>query len=487
MLVWRKRAQFRGDGSIGGYLRQIAYRTYLNARPRIERNRKQLGVDRSEGSPSANGSEDAAGTAHRLDQQALIDRVERVVDELPEGWREAFVLFRFEGLSPGSRGHARADAQGGRASAHARPEGRDSPRPFERHRLSDPDAEGRRMTARLDIDWVRAYAERRLSPSDREAFEARMRAEPELAEMVERYAEVVEWPAEPVAESTVTFDDLRLDAPVESIAPRRLRPSHVAIAAGILIAFVGGFLALRTPPTSAPSGPVVLSAIHEAPVGSDVGPAARPVPALAETYLPVVDRKLRFVEGLDDARGIARAASCVPRSCSSISTGRAMPSGGANDVRDERVLAVAPGFVFAKVSADVAGSRIVIPSELGLDNQDVAAVRRLRRERRADRRVRRDAERREVRRAIVGAVARRRTPAWNEVHEAARLARLGAEARVALEAAMDLASAGGVDAGIAELDQAIARFAGLPFEADFRRIRDRAAADRKFPALEYAR
>ncbi len=26
VLVWRKRAQFRGDGSVGGYLRQIAYR-----------------------------------------------------------------------------------------------------------------------------------------------------------------------------------------------------------------------------------------------------------------------------------------------------------------------------------------------------------------------------------------------------------------------------------------------------------------------------
>ena len=96
VLVWRKRAQFRGDGSVGGYLRQIAYRTYLNARPRIERNRKQLGVDRSEVSPS---SDDAAETARRMDQQVLIDRVRRVVDELPEGWREAFVLFRFEGLS----------------------------------------------------------------------------------------------------------------------------------------------------------------------------------------------------------------------------------------------------------------------------------------------------------------------------------------------------------------------------------------------------
>ncbi len=99
VLVWRKRAQYRGDGSVGGYLRQIAYRTYLNARPRIERNRKQLGVDRSEVARASGDSEDAAGIARRLDERTLIEKVRRVVDDLPEGWREAFVLFRFEGLT----------------------------------------------------------------------------------------------------------------------------------------------------------------------------------------------------------------------------------------------------------------------------------------------------------------------------------------------------------------------------------------------------
>lgn len=97
--MWRRRAQYRGEGSVGGYLRQIAYRTYLNARPRIERNRKQLGVDRSEIAPSSGDSDDAAGMARRLDERTLIERVRRVVEDLPEGWREAFVLFRFEGLT----------------------------------------------------------------------------------------------------------------------------------------------------------------------------------------------------------------------------------------------------------------------------------------------------------------------------------------------------------------------------------------------------
>ena len=96
VAVWRKRAQFRGDGSVAGYLRQIAYRTYLNARPRIERDRGQLGPDRSESSTSPDAAVEAAS---RIDQRDMIARVRRVVEELPVGWREAFVLFRFEGLS----------------------------------------------------------------------------------------------------------------------------------------------------------------------------------------------------------------------------------------------------------------------------------------------------------------------------------------------------------------------------------------------------
>ena len=35
--LWRKRDQFRGDGSVEGYLRRIAYRTFLNARARLSR------------------------------------------------------------------------------------------------------------------------------------------------------------------------------------------------------------------------------------------------------------------------------------------------------------------------------------------------------------------------------------------------------------------------------------------------------------------
>src|SRR5262245_50452853 len=95
VIVWRKRDQFRGDGSLQGWLRRIAYRTYLNARPRLERARVEAGL---EVEPLARGlgPDDAA---QRLDRDAALATVRRAVDSLPEGWREPFVLFRYEGMS----------------------------------------------------------------------------------------------------------------------------------------------------------------------------------------------------------------------------------------------------------------------------------------------------------------------------------------------------------------------------------------------------
>ena len=42
LTFWRKRAQYRGDGSLAGYLKRIAYRTFLNARSRIAARRPPL-------------------------------------------------------------------------------------------------------------------------------------------------------------------------------------------------------------------------------------------------------------------------------------------------------------------------------------------------------------------------------------------------------------------------------------------------------------
>jgi RNA polymerase sigma-70 factor (ECF subfamily) len=93
--LWRKRAQFRGDGSVEGYLRRIAYRTFLNARARLSRPR---GPQVEEIQP-VDGNPDPSESASRAELKGfLLSHVRRAVDELPPAWREPFVLFRYEGL-----------------------------------------------------------------------------------------------------------------------------------------------------------------------------------------------------------------------------------------------------------------------------------------------------------------------------------------------------------------------------------------------------
>jgi RNA polymerase sigma-70 factor (ECF subfamily) len=94
--LWRKRLQYRGEGSLEGYVRTIAYRTYLNARPRIQRGRA---IAHLEAHPVSRGEASAESAARRLDGVLQMERVRRAVDSLPDEWREPFVLFRFEGLT----------------------------------------------------------------------------------------------------------------------------------------------------------------------------------------------------------------------------------------------------------------------------------------------------------------------------------------------------------------------------------------------------
>jgi RNA polymerase sigma factor (sigma-70 family) len=94
--LWRKRSQFRGEGSLEGYVRRVAYRTFLNARTRLARVRSTA--------PLVDGqaaSRDASplSAAEQADRRDLLDRVRRVVEGLPDSWREPFVLFRYGGLT----------------------------------------------------------------------------------------------------------------------------------------------------------------------------------------------------------------------------------------------------------------------------------------------------------------------------------------------------------------------------------------------------
>jgi RNA polymerase sigma-70 factor (ECF subfamily) len=101
-LLWRKRHQFRGEGSLEGYLRQIAYRSYLNARPRLQRGRAMQAIDAGAGSDVAASADAPDESAAQVEtRRLLLSRVRRAVDALPDSWREPFVLFRYEGLTSG--------------------------------------------------------------------------------------------------------------------------------------------------------------------------------------------------------------------------------------------------------------------------------------------------------------------------------------------------------------------------------------------------
>jgi RNA polymerase sigma-70 factor, ECF subfamily len=97
LVAWRKRAQFDGRGSAEGWLRRTAYRVFLNQRAKTKR-RADLDERRSPMTERTAPAVDGA-VADREAAVFLLRRVEEALDELPDEPREAFVLFRFEGLT----------------------------------------------------------------------------------------------------------------------------------------------------------------------------------------------------------------------------------------------------------------------------------------------------------------------------------------------------------------------------------------------------
>lgn len=96
LTVWRKRAQFEGRGSAGGYLRSTAYRLFLNQREVRERRRALAPTVSADDSVPAQDDHDRE---RRESIEFLVHRVREALDTLPEPAREAFVLFRYEGLT----------------------------------------------------------------------------------------------------------------------------------------------------------------------------------------------------------------------------------------------------------------------------------------------------------------------------------------------------------------------------------------------------
>ncbi|MCC7013002.1 MAG: RNA polymerase sigma factor [Planctomycetes bacterium] len=95
LQVWRKRAQFDGRGALDAWLRRTAFRTYLNSRARRER-RAALAPRAHEVDAEAPADR---SVEHRDSVEFLSTKVRQAVEELPEGTREAFLLFRYDGLS----------------------------------------------------------------------------------------------------------------------------------------------------------------------------------------------------------------------------------------------------------------------------------------------------------------------------------------------------------------------------------------------------
>lgn len=93
LMAWRHRTAFDARGSAAGWLMRTAFRTYLNAQRKRAR-RGALEQGRLNGSrPAA-----AADLENREALDFVLAKVRAAVDELPEGPREAFLMFRFEGL-----------------------------------------------------------------------------------------------------------------------------------------------------------------------------------------------------------------------------------------------------------------------------------------------------------------------------------------------------------------------------------------------------
>ena len=93
LAVWRKRDQFRGDGSHLAYLRRTDFRLYLNRRERRERRRALAPLKPGEPTPLPHDVADASEA-----RAFLVDRVREALAALPDGPREAFIMFRFEGM-----------------------------------------------------------------------------------------------------------------------------------------------------------------------------------------------------------------------------------------------------------------------------------------------------------------------------------------------------------------------------------------------------
>ncbi len=100
LVVWRKREDFEGRGAPEGYLRTTAFRLFLNKR-QARGSRANATGDMAGASEQPDPAQPCPGAdmARRDAVQFLIARVNDCLATLSPEVREAFILFRHEGLS----------------------------------------------------------------------------------------------------------------------------------------------------------------------------------------------------------------------------------------------------------------------------------------------------------------------------------------------------------------------------------------------------
>jgi RNA polymerase sigma-70 factor (ECF subfamily) len=96
VTFWRKRDQYRGEGRIGAYLKRIAVRTWQNSRARLSAKRPPVPLEQA---PEGTEPGPDEAVSKEDSRRFLRDRVGEALATLPDGTREAFLLFRFEGMT----------------------------------------------------------------------------------------------------------------------------------------------------------------------------------------------------------------------------------------------------------------------------------------------------------------------------------------------------------------------------------------------------
>jgi RNA polymerase sigma-70 factor, ECF subfamily len=96
LACWRKRDVYEGRGSFVGFVQRTAFRLWLNQRKKQGRRDRLLELDASADSAVAAAAEQLTRTSS---VNAFLDHLRQALEDLSAEQRDAFILFRLEGLT----------------------------------------------------------------------------------------------------------------------------------------------------------------------------------------------------------------------------------------------------------------------------------------------------------------------------------------------------------------------------------------------------